>query len=263
MIDQKKAEEAFKEYVRDYDPSIGKIRLKIVHTFRVAELSASIANALELDEESISLAWLIGLLHDIGRFEQYRRYQDYRDFLTEDHAKLGVEVLKKDRSIRRFIEDDRYDEIIFHAVLNHNKYALREDINERTLLFSKIIRDADKTDIFRVKIEDPLKDIIPFSQFEMEHSLLSKEIIDAFYEEKCIHTGIRKTPADTWITTMAFIYDYNFIPSLEILKEKDYPSKMIHRFTFLNEETREMMEEILSYSNTYIERKIQNSLIKL
>lgn len=258
MIDQGKAKNVFQEYVKQFDPSIPKIRLKIVHTLCVAELSRDIAIALGMDEEDISLAWLIGLLHDIGRFEQYRRYRDYRDFLTEDHAKLGVEVLKKNDLIRSFIEDDQYDQIIYQAIENHNKYALPSDIEERTSIFSKIIRDADKTDIFRVKIEDPLEDIIPFTKQEMEGSLVSEEIVNTFYQEKCIRTGIRKTPADTWITTMAFIYDYNFVSSLKILKEKDYLSKMMHRFTFNKIETKETMEGILRYANTFVDQKINN-----
>lgn len=258
MIDRKKAENAFLKYADKYNPSIGKIHLKIVHTFNTAQLSSDIAYSLGMNEEDISLAWLIGLLHDIGRFEQYRRYQDYRDFLTEDHARLGVEVLKENDLIREFIEADQYDEIIYQAIENHNKYALPNALDERTLFFCRINRDADKTDIFRVKIEDPLEDIIPFTKQEMEESLVSKEIVNAFYKEQCIHTGIRKTPADTWITTMAFIYDYNFVTSLKILKDNDYPSKMIHRFRFKNDATRETMEEILRYTNHFIEQKMNN-----
>lgn len=71
-IDRKKVEDAFKEYTSHYDISDEKIKLKVDHTYRVAALSERIANSLGLSDEYVELAWLIGMLHDIGRFEQLK-----------------------------------------------------------------------------------------------------------------------------------------------------------------------------------------------
>ena len=69
MINITKAEEAFADYVRSYDPENGKVRLKIIHTYHVEKTAEKIAMELGLGEEDVLLAKLIGLLHDIGRFE--------------------------------------------------------------------------------------------------------------------------------------------------------------------------------------------------
>ena len=70
MIDIEKAKNVFKEYVKKYDDTNPKIKMKIIHILKVAENSKKIATDLNLSEEDIVLAELIGLLHDIGRFEQ-------------------------------------------------------------------------------------------------------------------------------------------------------------------------------------------------
>ena len=74
MIDLNRAKKAFKEFVKAYDINNGRIRVKIEHTYKVAENSKQIAKSLNLNEEEQKLAELIGLLHDIGRFEQIRIY---------------------------------------------------------------------------------------------------------------------------------------------------------------------------------------------
>ena len=73
-INREKALAAFQEYTDRYDSSRDMIRLKIEHTYRVCGLCQQIARSLELPEEEVDIAWLTGLLHDVGRFEQQRVY---------------------------------------------------------------------------------------------------------------------------------------------------------------------------------------------
>ena len=156
MIDFIKAQKAFKEYLKDYNVKNGSIKLKIKHTYEVAKKSEYIAINLGLDKENIELAKLIALLHDIGRFEQIKQFGEYNNEKLE-HAEFGVKILFKDNLIRKYIDDDKYDEIISKAIYNHNKYKIQEGLNEIELLQCKIIRDADKLDNFRVKEKDNFK----------------------------------------------------------------------------------------------------------
>ena len=120
MIDIEKAKKAFKEYVKNYDSNNPKIKAKISHIQRVAINSKEIANTLKLNEENTKLAELIGLLHDIGRFEQVKRYNTFIDKTSINHGELGVQILFEDKIIRDFLEDNKYDKIIKTAILNHN-----------------------------------------------------------------------------------------------------------------------------------------------
>jgi HAD superfamily hydrolase (TIGR01509 family) len=101
-INRKNVINAFAEYVRNYDPSDGKIKLKIDHTYRVAGMCQRIAESLGLSESDVDIAWLLGMLHDIGRFEQIRRFGTFNDAQSVDHAEFGADLLFKEGLIRKF-----------------------------------------------------------------------------------------------------------------------------------------------------------------
>ena len=156
MIDIKKAEKVFMEYASLYDAENLMIKRKIEHTFRVEENSKLIAESLKLNEEESALATLIGLLHDIGRFEQQRIAKSYNDLKTGiDHASMGVKVLFEDEKIKDFIPDTReYDQTIKNAIEYHNKFKVPDELSEKDKMFCKIIRDADKLDILEIRSEE-------------------------------------------------------------------------------------------------------------
>jgi len=104
VINRKNVINAFAEYVRNYDPSDEKIKLKIDHTYRVAGLCQRIAESLGLSEPDVDIAWLLGMLHDIGRFEQIRRFGTFNDAQSVDHAEFGADLLFKEGLIRKFAE---------------------------------------------------------------------------------------------------------------------------------------------------------------
>ena len=111
MVDFLKAENEMKKYVSEFDLNNENIRRKIRHTYSVVNTSEMLAKGLNLELEDIELAKLIALLHDIGRFEQLKRYNSYLDYLTVDHGDLGAQILLENDYIRKFIETDEYDDI--------------------------------------------------------------------------------------------------------------------------------------------------------
>lgn len=259
MIDYDKALHAFQAYVKNYDANDGKVHLKIVHTMKVAELSEMIARGIGMDEENVQLAKVIGLLHDIGRFEQLRRFHDFRDYLTVDHAQLGVEILKENHLIRAFVEDEKYDDTIFQAISNHNKYAIADGLNKNTLTHAKIIRDADKIDIFRVHIEDPVDDFLFIKDDEIKQSKTSKEIEKQFYEGHCIVSGGRKSVADVYVMRLAFMYDVNYVPALEYIQKQNYLRRMIDRIGFENPDTIHTFDAMLQTIEKNMKKRIETN----
>ena len=67
-------EKIFLNYLKHYDQNDDKIHLKIVHTWGVVQAIDFIVSDMNLKEEDKELARLIALLHDIGRFEQLKKY---------------------------------------------------------------------------------------------------------------------------------------------------------------------------------------------
>lgn len=256
MIDYENAVRQFNSFLQNYDVKDGKIALKVRHTYKVADLSETIARSLSLPEEEVQLARLIGLLHDIGRFEQVKRYDTFLDAKSVNHAHLGVEILEKDDFIGKFCAPE-YRNVVLKAVENHNRYQIEDGLDERTLIQCRIIRDADKTDIFRVRVEDPLSDAIPFSLESLENGVISDEVYDDFMQEKEITRQERKTPLDVWIMGLAFIYDYNYPKGLEILEENHYIDLQINRLHYTNQKTAEQMVAVRQQAHAYIRRRLQ------
>ena len=142
------AKRQFNNYLKDYDCHNDKIRLKIVHTYGVVKESTDISARMRLSEEDTTLAKMIALLHDIGRFEQLKRFDSFLPD-TMDHAAYGVKILfnndNGENLIRRFVPESDFDEIIRISIAKHSDFKLDGISDARTLLHAKIIRDADKT----------------------------------------------------------------------------------------------------------------------
>ena len=263
MIDILKAKKEFAEYVKNYDIKNDKIRLKGEHIERVSQVAKKLATKLELEDEDIKLAELIGLLHDIGRFEQLKRYNTYIDRNSINHGEFGVHLLfnNKDGIIRRFIEDKQYDEIIKKAVLNHNKNTadIPEDLTPRELLHTKIIRDSDKIDILNLLTFEDKE--TAWEKADLSDDIISNEIYKEFMEQKRINYEHRKSSADVLVGHFAYAFDFNFPESLELVKEKNYFEKIYNRFEFNNIDTMEKYRKIYIKVVEYIENAVQKKQI--
>ena len=251
ILDIKKAKEQFEEYVKDYNPEDGKIKIKIGHILRVAENAKKIAQSLNLGQEDTEIAELVGLLHDIGRFEQIRLYNTFLDHESINHAEFGVNILFEDGLIRKFIETDKYDNIIKYAILNHNKINIKEGLTDKEYLHSQIIRDADKIDIYSVLISDKKETI--WGKEDLSEEKISDEVYRQFLEEKLINYATIKTPVDLLVCHFKYIYDLNFKESKQIIKQNRYIDKLYERFTFKDEKTLKRYNEIYRLTKECLE----------
>ena len=257
MINFETAQKVFKEFLKDFDVEQDKVRLKIIHTYHVVDFAEYIAKDLKLSNEDIELAKLIGLLHDIGRFDQAKRYNDFRDMNTLDHAELGVKILFKENKIRDFIKDDKYDSIIYKAILNHNKLKIEDGLNEKELLHAKIIRDADKADNFRVKQEEKVETMLYMESLEkIENGIITDKIYEDFMNSKIIKNEERVTALDYWVSYIAFLYDFNFNSGLKYVMEQDYINRNIDKINYKNPETRKRMENVRQHALEYVSKRI-------
>lgn len=246
------AKEAFESYLDDYDRTDDKVRLKIVHTYGVVGQAANIARRMSLSEEDTELAKLIALLHDLGRFEQLKRFDSFEPD-TMDHAAYGVQVLFEESMIRKFLADSTWDSIIRTAIAKHSDYCLTDISDARTLLHARIIRDADKLDNCRVKLTDATETFLGASADEIGSQEISPNIYDAIFRNQCILSADRKTAMDYWVSYVAYFFDINFRESMDITIENDYISRIIRRIPYSNPKTAEQMERIEAYVKQYAE----------
>lgn len=211
-IDINIIDKEFKEYVKSFDMDNKDIFLKYEHTFEVVKVIESICKKMNLSKEEINLAKAIAYFHDLGRFEQLRTTNTYRDDLL-DHAEYGADLLIKEGYIKKFSIDEKYYQIIEKAVRHHNKYEVIDELNKEEELFVNLIRDADKVDIYRVMVK------FFENNFIVEPS---EKVLSDFYSHKSISKKDIKNKSDSLLCQMAFIYDLNFEESKEVLKETNY-----------------------------------------
>lgn len=241
-LDFEAAKQVFEEYLDGYDRENDKVKLKIIHTYGVVEQSRSLAERLLLPEEDTSLAMIIALLHDIGRFEQLKRFDSFEP-ATMDHAAYGVEVLFGEGMIRRFVSADTWDDIIRTAVAKHSDFILEGIGDERALLHAKLIRDADKLDNCRVKLVDDLETFIGAPAAKIGAQKISPKVRKDALEGRSIFSPDRVTLMDYWVSYLAYFYDLNFRESLDIAEENDFVRRIFDRVPYTDPETRETMEK--------------------
>ena len=240
MIDRNNVTQAFDSYVSAYNAEDPKIKLKIDHTYRVAGLCERIAKSAGID--NTDLAWLCGMLHDIGRFEQVRRYNTFVDTLSVEHSGLGADLLFRDGLLSRFAPDltDEETKLLEISIRSHSAYRLPEGLTEKEKLYCNILRDADKIDIFRVNCDTPQEDIYNVSTEDLKTSSVSEEVKECFLKRTAVQRKLRKTAIDFPVAHLCLIFELVFPISKVIAKEQGYADRMLS-FESENPDTREWM----------------------
>lgn len=253
MKNKDELKDVFDEYVSKYDKNSNKIALKYSHTFRVADLCEKLAITLGLSKKEVYIAYVIGMLHDIGRFEQIKRYNTFSDRHSIDHASLGVEILKGGM-LRKFLPDIfDYDDIIINSVEYHNKIRIPdENYTEKELTFFKLIRDADKIDIYYIMQNG--SDVILYGDFDIEK--LNNNVKNSIYSKTLVDRKYMINDSDQIIVNIIYVFDIYFKCSFEYLKQNQYISKYISMINSSNQESKEFLKEVNNLINNYIDEKI-------
>jgi hypothetical protein len=207
------------------DPNIQyALDLKQAHTGRVCEAILDIGRHEGLFGEDLRMAEASGLLHDIGRFEQFRKYKTFSDAHSENHALLGVEVIRKNKVLQSI--DSEKARIIIRAVKYHNRAVLPEGENGRDLFFMKLLRDADKVDIWHV-VTDYYGDVHEGRNSTLELNLpdrpgISDSVCRSLLEGRIVQMEDLRTLNDFKLLQIGWIYDINFRRSFQIVRERAY-----------------------------------------
>jgi putative nucleotidyltransferase with HDIG domain len=222
----------FSSYVRTFQcnqPEIQhNIDIKVEHTLRVCNEILTIGKQLGLNDDELRLTEIIALLHDVGRFEQYTRYKTFSDQKSEDHAELGTKILKEYGILNQL--DEGIKEIIFCSIKYHNRRSLPRDEKETCLFFLKILRDADKLDIWKLVTDYyHRKDQKPNGALELDlpdTSGFSEEVYQDLLNRRVVAMNHVKNLNDFKLLQIGWIFDINFKPTFDCIKERRYLEKI-------------------------------------
>lgn len=253
-INREKAKRVFEEYTSHYDISDDKVRLKVEHTMRVSGLCERIAWEIGLPEEETELAWLLGLLHDVGRFEQLRNFGTFIDMDSVNHAAYGADILFKEGKIRDYVSEDTEDGLLELAIRLHNAYRLPEGLSRREEMFCCIIRDADKIDILRANVEFPLESIYNVTTQELRRAAATDEVLSDFVKEKTTNRANMRTVVDHVVNQLAFAFELVYPVSLRIMTEQGYLDKLM-QFESDNPVTQRQMQIVRECMERFLQKK--------
>lgn len=241
----------FDEYVSNYGLNDINIKLKYNHSYRVMELSKKYATELGFSNHDIELATVIGLLHDIGRFEQLKVYHTYDDSKNVDHASYGVNELFNKGYIKKFWDNEDDYEIIRFAIENHNKFKIEATGNERALMHAKLIRDTDKIDI--LYLLGYLKEL----NQKADDSNISEDMIKSIYNHESVLLNKDRTNNDHIVTKFGYVFDINYDICLEEFKRNlDYYYNEIEP----TEKIKKLYEEIINYLDERIDKYVRQQI---
>lgn len=216
----------FEEYYQSLtsnDRDDPNLLLKREHSRNVSRLARSLALEEEFPGEGVFLAGLSGLFHDVGRFEQYRRYKTFKDSESVDHARLGALIVKQ---MQVFSSLSRPDYLCLKtAVLLHNKMKIPKGLPGKVSRVVRAVRDADKLDIFPIMIHH--------FTFEQENSAVvtlgldpveaySQAMVDSLKAGELGQYSAMRYVNDFKLLLCSWVYDLNFDFSRQRVLKKRY-----------------------------------------
>ena len=204
------------------------ITLKEEHSLHVAGNAAAIASGEALSLDECLIAEVAALLHDIGRFPQYARYKTFLDSISVNHGQLGAETLTSLPVLTALSEKERNR--VIDAVRFHNAYTVPERSDPDAARLIRLVRDADKIDIWRVVCEfyegcgKERADAVSLGFPDLPH--YSKEVIADIMDKKVAKLAYVRTLNDLKLLQLSWVFDLNYRSSFILAAQKDCVSRM-------------------------------------
>ncbi len=260
VFDRKEIERRCEEYFSVYDLTQERTRkmceAKTEHSRIVASNCENIARGLNFDRYDTDLAWIIGELHDFGRFGQIVVTKTFRDTDKWNHAHLGASLLFKhelvDDLISNWDEVDEEDRVVMEkAVYHHSDFRLPEDLTPRERTFCTLIQEADQTDIFRTIVKSGWETIYGHTKEEILDSDFSDAIVQAFFCHELADYSKRTTYAGYHLAHIALCFGLKSKAARHRVAEQGYLEQMMD-IEFTHPAVEEKFQQITAEVRNYL-----------
>jgi len=232
------------------------LKLKEDHSRRTCEEMRYLADEVALTANQRRIAEAAALFHDLGRFKQFVKYRTYNDTKSVNHCWLSLEILRE-RNMLAGVEE-REKEIIEKAIEYHGRKELPGDLDGECLLFSKLLRDADKLDIFFVVTQYYKQYRDNPDEFKLEVELpdvpeYSVEVVEAILNGQRFDYSRLRTWNDMKLLQLGWVYDVNFTATLRRIGERKFLEKIVD-FLPQTGDIEKVKEKVFEYVDSAIER---------
>ncbi len=232
------------------------LKSKEEHSRRVCKEMLYLADELGLGDEQKRIAEATGLFHDIGRFRQFVEYRTYNDVRSVNHCLLGVEEIRESGMLREIEDSQR--QLIEKAIEYHGLKKLPDGLDGECAMFCRMIRDADKLDVFYVvtRYYKQYRDNPEQFRLEMEfpdEDGYSSEMVDAILQERLVDYSMLRTLNDMKLLQLGWVYDVNFAATLRRMKQRRFLEKVME-FLPKTGDIEKVREKVFGYVDSRIER---------
>jgi len=265
-MEQKQSEE-FRAWFDDYVAGFygadefvnANLKLKEEHSRRTCEEMLYLAGELGLAGNQRRIAEVIALFHDIGRFKQFVKYRTYNDPRSVNHCLLGLEVLNETKVLDGIERKER--QLIEKAIEYHGIKELSSDLDGECLLFSKLIRDADKLDVFYVVTEYYKQYRLNPQEFMLELEFpdepgYSAQVVEEILRGQLLDYSRLRTLNDMKLLQLGWVYDVNFAATLKRIRQRKFLEKILD-FLPQTSDIEKVRKKIFEYVDRRIEQEGQ------
>ncbi len=198
-------------------------QLKYEHSLRVRDNAVIIARRGGWSEDDVAWSATAALLHDVGRFTQFAEFGTFADGRSFNHARRGGVVLEKEARLCHLPASERT--ALLDAVSFHNCHVMPESLPERSFAWLKLVRDADKLDIFYV-----LDDAVRQNKLSLYPEIVlhvdvngppSEDVIGSVRHRRPVEYSMIRSLADFFLTQLAWIHDINYAAALDLIAERE------------------------------------------
>jgi hypothetical protein len=233
------------------------VQLKYDHTLRVCGEMEQLCISEYLESNDTMLAGIAALLHDVARFEQFRIFKTFSDVKSVNHAELAVVIIKKNDLLAGLTTVDAAT--VISAIRHHNAIAVPLDLDARQQMFCRLLRDADKLDIYRIALDHYLKPDPRRKETVQvgipDGSSVSLEVYRRILTGKVVPYEMIKTVADFKMIQLGWVFDLNFSHSFKCVKERDYIGALKKQLPPVPE-----VLQVIRIVETYLEERIAGIL---
>ncbi len=229
------------------------IKLKEEHTIRVCRNIAILGKELDLTEHDMVLAETMALFHDIGRFKQYAVHHTFNDFVSENHARLGLRQMAIHGVLSACTTAEK--RLIAKAIAYHNAATLPLNEDDRSIFFMRLLRDADKLDIWKVFIDyyhERKNNYSAIVELGLPDDLtFSQDVIENLYQHRLVRMQDLKTLNDFKLLQIGWVFDLNFVPSFKAVKKRKYIEKL-EKMLPQSKEIKEAVQHAHNHVNSFL-----------
>jgi len=233
------------------------IRLKHDHSLRTEAEILGLATDLNLDEDQKAVARVAGLLHDIGRFEQFSVFRTFNDQASTDHGSLGAQILRLTGALADL--DPHVQHLLFMAVHHHNKKHLPVHLSDPERMYCRLVRDADKLDILQSLIHICRTLRQDFDGLDLEMDLpdepcCTQAILEAVLRGEAVSYSDLRTFNDAILIQLGWVYDVNYTPTFQRIKDRRLPEQILALLPDLPD-VRQIGQQVTAYVDEQLVEK--------